>query len=210
MILKSLSDYSSPDWNKIKPPVIVGNIQAAKMIESKKNEIAKQQKKVNEKIRKILHNPSRNDPVYQSLQRIFKYKSPYNLDRKDKRRFDIRDLAYKRFLLGYPPRKNKDNSYGDAIHWEWIVQCSIDSKKDIVIVTRDGDFGIIDNKSVHLNDWLMQEFKERVSKQRKIKLVSSLSEGLKIIHAKITTDMEEEERRIIETLFEKDAPDWMK
>ena len=56
----------------------------------------------------------------------------------------------------------------------------------------------------------MQEFKERVSKQRKIKLVSSLSEGLKIIHAKITTDMEEEERRIIETLFEKDAPDWMK
>ena len=200
VIVDSLKKYGKPDWSKITPPVIVSDFQPVKMINDRKNEIIMQQKKVNEKINKILKSPSYNDPVYQSLQRVFKHKSPYNLNRENKERFTIRRLARKRFFLGYPPRKEGDTSYGDAIHWEWVIRCSIKSGKDIVIVTRDKDFGI-----THLNDWLAQEFKQRVGYRRKIKLTDSLSAGLKIIHANITKEMEKEERKTMAEMFEEDS-----
>ena len=169
------------------------------MIKKHQNQISNQQKKVTEKIQKILKNPGSNDEVYRVLQRVFKHSSDFNLNRDSKRRFAIRRLARKRFFLGYPPRKKNDTSYGDAINWEWIVQCSIDSGKDIVIVTRDSDYGVIYKDESYLNDWLQQEFKQRVSQQRKIKLTAKLSEGLKMVHANVTAEMEAgEERKLSE------------
>jgi hypothetical protein len=168
------------------------------MIEKSRQEITNQSKKVNEKIQKILTNPSQNDPVYKSLQRLFKVNSSYNLNRESERRFAIRRLARKRFCLGYPPRKSNDNSIGDAINWEWIVQCAIDSGKDIVIITRDSDYGVIYKDQSYINDWLKQEFKQRVNRQRKILLTHKLSAGLKIVHAAVTQEMEEAEEQLIE------------
>lgn len=198
VIIESLNQFSTPDWNKLSTPAIVATHQAANMIEKKRKEIATQYKKLNEKIQKILSNPSLNDSVFQTLQRIFKNNSEYNLDRESKQRFTIRNLAKKRFLLGYPPRKEKDTSIGDAVNWEWIIACAIKSKKDIVIVTRDTDFGAIHKGESFLNDWLKQEFNARVSQKRKIFLTSKLSEGLKIVHATVTKEMEDEENRLIE------------
>ena len=170
-ILESLNRYAEPDWGKLTPPALVASMQAAKTIEKKKKEISTQQKKISEKIIKILHNPSANDPVYQSLQRIFGNNSPYNLNRSDKHRFAIRRLARKRFMLGYPPRKQNDTSIGDAVNWEWIIECAIRSGKDIIIVTRDTDYGIIYKGQSYINDWLILEFKERVSRKRKLILL---------------------------------------
>lgn len=195
VILESLNKYGSPDFGKLTAPAVVAEIQAADMIKKHQKELIKQQKIVTKKVMGILEKPATQDDVYKVLQRIFKHESPYNLNRDDKRRFPLRRLARKRFYLGYPPRKKNDSSYGDSIHWEWIVQCSIDSGKDIVIVTRDSDFGITYKNQSYLNDWLVQEFKQRVSQRRKIMLTSSLSEGLKVVHAKITKEMEEEEKR---------------
>jgi hypothetical protein len=200
-IVESLTNFAAPDWSKLTGPALVANLQAMKMIEKNKKEIVTQKNKVNEKIQKILSDPIHHDPVYQCLQRIFKHESNFNLSRARKERFTIRKLARKRFVLGYPPRKQGDTSIGDAVNWEWIVQCSINSGKHIIIVTRDTDYGAIYDGNSYLNDWLKQEFTERVSKKRKIILTDKLSQGLKIVHAAVTKEMEEEEERLLAELL---------
>lgn len=197
VIVESLNNFAAPDWGKLSVPALVADIQATKMIEKKKKEIVAQHKKVNEKIQAVLSDPIHHDPVYQTLQRIFKNDSPFNLSRSKKERFLVRNLAKKRFMLGYPPRKQGDTSIGDALNWEWIVKCSADSGKHVVIVTRDTDYGAIYDGKSYLNDWLEQEFSERVSKKRKIILTDKLSAGLKIVRAAVTKEMEEEEEKLL-------------
>ena len=167
------------------------------MIDKKKKELVAQHKKVNEKIQAVLSDPTHHDPVYKTLQRIFKNNSQFNLSRSRKERFSVRNLAKKRFTLGYPPRKQGDTSIGDAVNWEWIIKCSADSGKHVVIVTRDTDYGAFYDGKSYLNDWLKQEFSERVSKKRKIILTDKLSVGLKIVHAAVTKEMEEEEEKLL-------------
>jgi hypothetical protein len=200
VILKSLNDFCSPEWNKLTAPALLPKFQPVAMIEKKKIEIKKQQAAISKKIQNILEKPGIHDEGYKILQRIFKNNSRFNLNRTSEQRYAIRRLARKRFCLGYPPRKNGDTSIGDAINWEWIVQCAIDSGKDVVIVSRDGDYGIEYPKGQkwHLNDWLNIEFKERVSRTRKILLTGKLSEALKIIKVRVTKAMEADEARIIE------------
>lgn len=197
VILESLGKFGTPDWGKLTTPALVSETQAAEMIKKSQKEITKQQKLISEKIQNILEKPGTHDEVYKVLQRIFKYKSSFNLNRESNCRFTIRRLARKRFCLGYPPRKKGDNSIGDAINWEWIVQCAKDSCKDIVIVSRDGDYGVSYKDKWYLNDWLNQEFKQRVSQKRKILLTGKLSEALKIVHANVTKEMEAAEAQII-------------
>ena len=101
-------------------------------------------------------------------------------------------------MLGYPPRKKNDSSIGDAINWEWLIQCAKDSGKDIILVTRDSDYGEIYNNESFLNDWLLQEFKERVSMKRKIFITTRLAEAFKKVSLVVTEEMEKEEERIIQ------------
>lgn len=197
VIVESLNNFTAPDWGKLTVPALVADLQATKMIDKKKKELIAQHKKVNEKIQAVLSDPTHHDPVYQTLQRIFKNDSPFNLSRSKKERFSVRNLAKKRFTLGYPPRKQGDTSIGDAVNWEWIVKCSADSGKHVVIVTRDTDYGAIYDGKSYLNDWLKQEFSERVSQKRKIILTDKLSAGLKIVHAAVTKEMEEEEEKLL-------------
>jgi hypothetical protein len=197
VIVESLRNFTSPDWGKLAAPALVADIQAAKMIEKKKKELIEQQRKVDEKIQSVLSDPTHHDLVYQTLQRLFKHDSPFNLSRDKKERITIRNLARKRFTLGYPPRKQGDTSIGDAVNWEWIVKCSADSGKHVVIVTRDTDYGAIYDGTSYLNDWLRQEFSERVSKKRKILLTDRLSKGLKVVHAAVTKEMEDEEEKLM-------------
>ena len=197
VILESLNSFKNPDWSNLSVPSLLSNLQASKLIDKKKREIISQQKKVNEKIEKILKNPSGNDPVYKTLQKLFKYNSPYNLDRSKKNRYEIRELSRKRFELGYPPRKKSDNSIGDAVNWEWIIKCANISGMDIIIVTRDTDYGAVLKNDSFLNDWLKQEFKERVSKKRKIILTERLSVAFKAIKLNVSKEMIDAEDVVI-------------
>ena len=132
--------------------------------------------------------------------RIFDHESRFNLRRPDKRRFEIRRLARKRFSLGYPPRKPKAISLGDFIHWEWIIACARPEERerhDVMIVSRDGDFGKNLGKISIINDWLLREFKERVSPQRQIVLLPRLTDALKKLDEHVNAaDVEEEDRLI--------------
>ena len=167
------------------------------MIEKSKKEISKKQKELKERIEKILKNPSYNDPVYKSLQKLFKNNSQINLNRENKVRVKIRNLAKKRFILGYPPRKKTDNSIGDAVNWEWIINCAEVTGKHIIIVTRDSDFGCNYDDDSILNDWLKQEFKQRISQKRKIVLTDKLSHAFQLVEIPVTTEMIEEEENVI-------------
>ena len=166
-----------------------------------KQDIDDQQRKLKLQIERILKNPNQNDQVFKCLQKVFSNKSIINLNRENKLRFAIRNLAKKRFLLGYPPRKKDDNSIGDAVNWEWIIKCAELTGKHIIIVTRDTDFGAISESESYLNDWLRQEFKQRISQKRKLILTDKLSKAFQLVEIPVTKEMIEEEKIVINDNF---------
>lgn len=85
VIVESLNNYGAPDFGKLTAPALISQLQAVKMIERKKKELMLQKKKVDEKIQKILSDPTHNDPVYKCLQRLFRNDSQFNLSRKKKK-----------------------------------------------------------------------------------------------------------------------------
>lgn len=197
-IIESIGEINKINPPSINIPTIISDSKSVELINKSKNEIEKQKKKIKERIERILKNPQRNDSVYKSLQKLFKNKSDLNLSRENKLRFSIRKLALKRFMLGYPPRKKDDNSIGDAINWEWIINCSVKSNKNVIIVSRDSDYGIIDSKSGgFLNDWLNQEFKERTKNRKKVILTDRLSYAFQLVEIPVSKEMIEEEEALI-------------
>ncbi len=190
----------TPDWGGLAAPAFLSEAKPIDIIKKDQDEISHQLKKLKARIEGVLKKPSLNDPVYKVLQRLFKKKSEHNLSRDNEIRFKIRRLAWKRFMLGYPPRKDNDISLGDAINWEWIVHCAKESKKDIVIVSRDSDYGMPYDKKPILNDWLSQEFKSRVSKKRKIILTDKLAEAFKLAKISVSKQEQDEEKKLIDEL----------
>jgi predicted nucleic acid-binding protein len=197
VILETITEVNKISAGNLNIPTILFNAKPVDMLKSAQKQIATQQKKIKERIDKLLANPGTQDKVFQTLQKIFKTPSDYNLNRDNKKRFAIRRLALKRFYLGYPPRKKEDNSIGDAINWEWIIDCASRTDKHIILVTRDGDFGINYGENSYLNDWLQIEFKERISQKRKIILTDKLSKAFKLVEIPVTIEMIEEENTII-------------
>lgn len=198
VMVASIKEIKKPSKQSL--PQFVAEYQPAKMMVKNQDNAGKKFGEVKAKIEKMLRDPSRQDHVYQSLNRIFDNNSPFNLRRPNKERFTVRNLARKRFIMGYPPRKPDDTSIGDAINWEWIVRCAInsDNNHDILIVSRDADFGVIYNDEPILNDWLRREFKDRVSRRRKIELTNRLTVAMRRLDEHVAPQDVTEENRILE------------
>jgi hypothetical protein len=209
VVLESLDLAKGPDWSKMQVPLFLRESSPTRAVERARSDVAAQITKIRVRIEKVLQNPARFDEVYQSAQALFKSTSPFNLSRDKDARFRIRRLAIKRFMLGYPPRKDTDTSIGDAINWEWIVRCAIDSRKHVIIVSRDSDFGHAGTKGPVLNDWLQQEFAERVSIRRKVLLTNRLTDAFKRIAVPVTKAEVEQEDEVIAShapLFRQASP----
>lgn len=197
VILESHRVLKAPDWNSLSLPPIISETKSSRALERHKDGIKSQSQKLKKRLENVLTNPGTYDPVYRTLQRLFNFRGPFNLTREKKVRFEIRERAQKRFILGYPPRKAGDTSMGDAVNWEWIVHCASESGAGVVIVTRDSDYGTsVDGKPV-LNDWLREEFRERASKKRKVVLADRISEGLKAASIAVTKKEQDAETNII-------------
>lgn len=197
VIVDSIKLFKKPD--RLSFPPIIADYQPAKMLSRYAAKVMAKHSEVRQKIEKVLTDPTHHDPVFQVLNRIFGNNSALNLRRPNKVRYEIRRLARKRFILGYPPRKSGDTSIGDALNWEWIIKCAqnSDDNHNILIVSRDGDYGVHYDNDVTLNDWLRREFKERVSRKRKIELTNKLTVALKKMDEVIADDDVKEEERII-------------
>lgn len=204
VILESLGRIKTPDWAGLTSPAFLSEAQPSRAIDKSKKELVKQQKTLKRRIEAVLRNPPRNDPVYKVLQRLFKENGEYNLNRRKKVRYKIRSLAWKRFILGYPPRKKNDTSMGDAVNWEWIIRCAIDSGKDIIIASRDSDYGVTYAEESILNDYLAQEFRERVSRRRRIDLTDKLAHAFKLASISVTKKEERDELNLIEELSDEE------
>ncbi len=197
-IIEGLNGLSKP--TNIQIPGILKNDKSATALQNDQDKIKKRVNKLKQRMERILEEPSRNDVVYQTLQRLFKKKKKgTDLYRGSKERYSTRRLARKRFFLGYPPRKKNDTSLGDSINWEWIVHVAKEHNADIWIVSRDSDYGATYDNNGYINDWLRQEFRERVNKKRKIHLCPKLSTALKEFEIPVTHEEETEEERIIES-----------
>lgn len=193
VILETLKAQKPPDWSGLVSPAFLADANPTKAIQRNKKALTTQVDRLRKRIAKILNDPGVNDPVFITLQRVFSTESDYNLDREKKIRFAIRHLARKRFILGYPPRKSGDTSIGDAVNWEWIIACAKSSGKDIIIVTRDTDYGIEYGGQFVLNDWLLLEFKKRISQQRKIILTDRLAVAFNTARISVSAAAESEE-----------------
>ena len=197
VITQTIKDLAKPVQQGM--PYILSDSQAGKTFLKHQKQAATQHKKVIQRIEQILKNPERYDKVYQSLNRIFKRESAFTLKRPNKRRYAIRHLARKRFSLGYPPRKDDTLRMGDAINWEWIIECANESegKENIIIASRDGDFGLNYGQETFISDWLKSEFRDRVSVRRSLELTTRLSTALKRLDVKVAKDDLDEEERIL-------------
>lgn len=200
VIVSSMTEMKGPKWDTFKLPVILSEAQAAKSIENDRKDIDKQSKILRKKIESILRSPSRNDAVYKTLQKLFKSSSELNLKRPDAKRFTIRNLAKKRFILGYPPRKDSDVSIGDSINWEWLIYCAKEKNQDVVIVSRDTDYGCRFDGDMIINDWLAQEFKQRVNVRKKVTLTHKLMRGFKLANISVTRKEVDDEAKMLDEL----------
>ena len=196
-LLETIGKLKGIDSSDVTLPTILLQTKAADMVNEKKKAISKHQQVLKSRIEKILKNPKFNDQVYKSLEKIFTNDSNINLNRDNELRFNIRDLAKKRFELGYPPRKDKDTSYGDAINWEWIIYCAKNFSKDIIIVSRDSDYGVNYSNEHILNDWLTQEFRQRVSSRKKVILTDKLHTAFNYLSISVTKEMKIEEDKFV-------------
>lgn len=137
----------------------------------------------------MIEKPTEKDNVFQAVHRIFHRSDTLVLTRnpgQDDIRKVIRERAERRFLHGCPPRKASDTSYGDALNWEWMVECAINSNAELVIVSRDADYGVTHDGKSYINDHLRQEFSNRVSQRRGLLLYSKLSDALKQFKVTVT------------------------
>jgi hypothetical protein len=67
-------------------------------------------------------------------------------------------------------------------------------------VSRDSDYGITVAGEPVINDWLLQEFKDRVSRKRKVQLTDRLAEAFKRASIKVSKAEEKEEQVLIREL----------
>jgi hypothetical protein len=162
-----------------------------------------------ETLRAALLQPESRDNVYVAAMKLFKHKSELILARQNHdrpKRHAIRRLAWKRFILGYPPRKSNDTSIGDAINWEWIIDCATRTKRSVIIVSRDLDYGVRVGDEIHLNEWLAEEFSDRVPRKgAKIELTEKLSNAFERLNIRVTEQERKAEEKVIK---ERGAENW--
>lgn len=195
-ILEGMQELKAPP--QVSRPGIFSDAKASKALNKSLKEADKRIKNLKARLMRVLDDPAAHDPVYQACQRIFHRSDRLVLTREDKLRHLIRRKAFRRFLHGCPPRKKNDTSIGDAFNWEWMIHCANDSNAELVIVSRDSDYGVLFENQAYVNDHLRQEFSERVSKKRKLLLYTKLSEALKHFAVPVTQKEEEAEAELVE------------
>lgn len=194
-LFEGMQELKAPQ--QIPRPGIFSDAAAAKMMAKNVKEAERRVKKLRDRVVRALRDPAAHDPVYQSCQRLFQKTDDLTLRRDNPLRRIIRRRAFRRFLHGCPPRKRNDTSIGDAFNWEWMVHCATERTAGLVIVTRDPDYGLTIDKESFINDALRQEFSERVSRKRPLRLYSRLSDALKLFDVEVTPQEEASEAELV-------------
>jgi len=196
VIASALTNLKAPTIPNFMPAYLSDSKTAAALSKNI-NQVKERIRVIKQRVERILKDPNANDPVFKSFSRIVANSSRnFNFLRPEQNK-RIFELALQRHERGFPPRKPDAQSMGDAINWEWILDSAKLSLSDVLIVSRDGDYGLLRGGVCYLNDWLAGEFRNRVSPKRKAELIPSLSQALKQLKIKVTVAEEREEENII-------------
>ncbi len=194
-ILEAMKQLTTPASPSL-PGFLRDGDDAKKIMEASKHH----QKLVGElisKMKRILLDPEKEDHVLARCNKLFSLSSELNLKLEHESRDTIIKRAYDRFVRGCPPRKASDTSYGDAINWEWLVECSVKTQRDVIIVTRDQDYGIRFDDRLHLNDWLRTEFETRTESKSKIHLTHLFSKALEMMSVEVSEKTKKSEEKAV-------------
>ena len=105
VILKTISSIKPQNSGQLNIPSFLKESQKRQTSIRLQEKLEKLAKDLIERTEKLLESPGRYDPVYIILQRFFGSKKDCHLSRSNKKRFEMRELAKKRFILGYPLEK---------------------------------------------------------------------------------------------------------
>jgi len=198
-ILESYQALKSAQWGAPTLPAFLARSRQSGALRKSRKQVETLLKTLKARALRVLRDPTRHDRVYRTFQKLRRHQSRWNLtQQKPEASAAVYKSARRRFECGAPPRKVGDTSMGDAIHWEWILRCAKESGKGVVIVSRDGDYGRAIEGEVMLNDWLVQEFRQRVSRKRRLVLTDKLSAGLAAAGIAVTKKQRESEQRFVQ------------
>lgn len=198
VMMESYKQMIGPDWSGLKWPLFISQPSTIRKVKSYKKEILDLQNDLKNQIVKSIRNPRDNDEIFRELDKLFNSAGKNFVNEKYNNLNNINTLALARFQRGYPPKKEKDNSCGDAINWECIIDRAKIEQKDVILVTRDSDYGVnIENYSV-TNDWLLAEFKSRVNPEKHIAIEKKLSTALRTLGEEISEKEEKDEIELLE------------
>jgi hypothetical protein len=200
-ILRVLDLFKPGKDDQLELPPIIADAKSVSGLRLLRKDLKKRRDQAADRVASIMMNPAVNDPVFRAVQNLFTDPTSLILGRENEQRFAIRELARKRWELGYPPRKPQDTSIGDAINWEWVVECACQSGGYVIIVSHDEDYGPIHEKTSYLNDWLLKEYKERLRDKGRarvrILLENQLSAALQRMDVKVPQQVIEAEQNLI-------------
>ena len=94
--------------------------------------------------------------------------------------------------------ERSESNWKCGINWEWIIRCAKDSKCNVVIVSRDSDYGQLLGKQRVLNTWLRQEFYSRTSKRHQILLTDRLTDALEQANITVSSEEQQQESEFLE------------
>lgn len=156
-------------------------------IKASADKIKKELEKFNNELKEYL--TDKNSEINNIIDSLFKLSS-------EKNDSDIIfNKAYKRLLKGNPPGKN--NSIGDAIAWETLLEECL--KEPLYVITKDKDW-IDEVNEDELKLFLLLEWKKKSSKE--IYLFKSIGEFLNKVtpKVKISDKVVDEERSTVHNL----------
>ena len=85
---------------------------------------------------------------------------------------------------------------GDAINWEWTLQCAKESSRNIVIVSRDNDYGFESGNERILHDCLAAEFRALIGPGSSVMLTGELTEAFRQAGINVTPEEERAEKEV--------------
>ena len=188
VLVKTLDDMKWPGIN-VPTPALLNDSNTKASISKLTKKIQKKHQTLKNRITRHLMKPL-TDPVYKAFNAL--YSNPcLNLASDTVEAKRMCSLAWKRFMSGYPPRKNDSISTGDALNWEWILCCAKKENKGVIIVSRDQDYGLPEEGLV--NDWLHHEFRRRMGRGKHISITNQLSLALESLSIPITKEEKDSE-----------------
>src|SRR6266404_3242511 len=151
VISESVSSLKPPEFS-LATPAFLSEAKTVELIKTHITDVKKRVQNLKARILSTLESPQAKDRIYQTMQRLFSNQNNLNLRHDTPEYRTVWRKALRRFLEGRPPRKKDDTSAGDAVNWEWIVLCIENHNRDVVIVSRDADYGLtLDEKGYAIN-----------------------------------------------------------